>query len=190
MFPLVGQVFFLLGCIPQENPPANAGDIRDVGLIPGLGRSPGEGHANPVQCPCLENPMDRGAWLATAHGVTKSQTQLKRLNTHTPKPLLPLRQGSSLCRQRVRLREGLRWEPSHQVSGRMNNLFSEEELGDAHSILSINTHIANGHTTWMLLLKFIIKIMKSPRQNYNSKRYMHPYIHSSTIYNNQDMKTN
>ena len=82
LFPLVGQVFFLLGCIPQENPPANAGDIRDVGLIPGLGRSPGEGHANPVQCPCLENPMDRGAWQATAHGVTKSQTQLKRLSTH------------------------------------------------------------------------------------------------------------
>ena len=43
LFPLVGQVFFLLGCIPQENPPANAGDIRDVGLIPGLERSPGGG---------------------------------------------------------------------------------------------------------------------------------------------------
>ena len=44
-----------------KNPPANVGDIRDAGLIPGLGRSPGGGHSNPVQNSCLENPMDRGA---------------------------------------------------------------------------------------------------------------------------------
>ena len=44
--------------------PANAGDIRDAGLIPGLGRSPGGEHGNPLQCSCLENPMDRGAWRA------------------------------------------------------------------------------------------------------------------------------
>ena len=44
-----------------KNPPVNAGDIRDVGLIPGLGRSPGGGHGNPLQYSCLENPMDRGA---------------------------------------------------------------------------------------------------------------------------------
>ena len=44
-----------------KNPPANAGDVRDVGLIPGWGRSPGEGHGNPLQYSCLENPMDRGA---------------------------------------------------------------------------------------------------------------------------------
>ena len=53
-------------------PPASAGGIRDPGLIPGLGRSPGEGNGNPLQYSCLENPMDRGAWWATAHGVTKS----------------------------------------------------------------------------------------------------------------------
>ena len=58
-----------------KNPPANAGDAGDVGLIPGLGRSPGEGNGNPLQYSCLENPMDRGAWWATVHGVTKSQTQ-------------------------------------------------------------------------------------------------------------------
>ena len=57
--------------------PANAGDIRDTGSIPGLGRSPGGGHGSPLQCSHLENPMDRGAWRATVHGVTKSQTQLK-----------------------------------------------------------------------------------------------------------------
>ena len=61
----------------SKNPPATAGDIGDVGLIPGLGRSPGEGHVNPLQCYCLEDPMGRGAWQATAHGVPKSQIQLK-----------------------------------------------------------------------------------------------------------------
>ena len=57
-----------------KNPPINAIDIRDTGSIPGSGRSPGEGNGNPLQYSCLENPMDRGAWWATAHGVTKSQT--------------------------------------------------------------------------------------------------------------------
>ena len=63
-----------------ENLPANAGDLRDVGLIPGLVRSPGGGHGSPFQCSCLENPMDRGAWLAAVHIVTKGQT---RLSTHS-----------------------------------------------------------------------------------------------------------
>ena len=54
----------------------NAGDAGDVGSIPGLGRSPGGGNGNPLQNFCLENPMDRGAWQATVHVVTKSQTQL------------------------------------------------------------------------------------------------------------------
>ena len=48
-----------------KNVPANAGDIRDTGLIPGLGRSPREGNGNPLRCFCLENSMDRGAWWAT-----------------------------------------------------------------------------------------------------------------------------
>ena len=55
-----------------KNPIANAGDIRDEGLIPGLGRSPGGGHGNPLQYSCLENPMERGAWQATVHRVAKS----------------------------------------------------------------------------------------------------------------------
>ena len=57
-----------------KNPPANAGDMREAGSIPGWGRSPGEGHGNPLWYSCPENPMDRGAWRATVHGVTKSQT--------------------------------------------------------------------------------------------------------------------
>ena len=54
--------------------PANAGDIREAGLIPGLGRSPGGGHGNPLQYSCLENPMNRGAWWAAVHWVTQSWT--------------------------------------------------------------------------------------------------------------------
>ena len=59
-----------------KNLPANEGDIRDVASIPGWGRSPGGGYGNPLQYSCLENPMDRGAWQATAHRVSKSWTQL------------------------------------------------------------------------------------------------------------------
>ena len=66
-----------------KNLSANAGDIRDMGSVPGLRRSPGGGHGNPLQYSCLENPMDRGSRRATVHGVAKSQTQLKRLSTHT-----------------------------------------------------------------------------------------------------------
>ena len=54
-----------------RNLPANAGDVRDAGSIPGMKRSPGGGHGHPLQYSCLENPMDRGAWWATVHGVTK-----------------------------------------------------------------------------------------------------------------------
>ena len=54
-----------------ENLLANAGDIRDTGLIPGTRRSPGRGHGNSLQCSCLENPMDSGDWRALVHGVTK-----------------------------------------------------------------------------------------------------------------------
>ena len=54
-----------------KNPTDNIGDVRDMGLIPGLGKSPGEGHGNPLLYSGLENPMDRGAWCATVHGVAK-----------------------------------------------------------------------------------------------------------------------
>ena len=64
-----------------KGPSANAGDIRDVGSIPGLGRSPGGGRGNPLQYSHLENPMDRGAWQAMVHRVTKSWKRLKQLGT-------------------------------------------------------------------------------------------------------------
>ena len=57
-----------------KNLPANAGDVRDAGSIPGSGRSPGGRYSNPLQYACLENPMDRGVWQATFHGITKRWT--------------------------------------------------------------------------------------------------------------------
>ena len=76
-------IFLLLGvsvleasqvALVVKNLPAKAGDMRDVSLIPGSGRSPGGGHGNPLQYSCLENPMDRGVWKAIVHRVPKSQT--------------------------------------------------------------------------------------------------------------------
>ena len=66
-----------------KNSPNNAGDIRDLGSIPGSGRSPGGGHGNPLQYSCLENFTDRGAWWATVHRLAKSWTRLKQLSMHT-----------------------------------------------------------------------------------------------------------
>ena len=63
-----------------KNPPANAGDMRYSGLIPGLGGSPGESHGNPLQYSCLENPIERGAWWAMVHRFAKSQTRVKQLS--------------------------------------------------------------------------------------------------------------
>ena len=60
-----------LGDSVVKNLPANAGDIRDLGSILGSGRSSGEGNGNPLQYSCLKNPMDRGTWWATVHGVAK-----------------------------------------------------------------------------------------------------------------------
>ena len=64
-----------------KNLPANAGDVRVVGSVPGSGRSPGGRQGNPSSTLAWRIPMDRGAWWATIHEVTKSQTQLKRLST-------------------------------------------------------------------------------------------------------------
>ena len=66
------------------NLPANPGDARDTAMIPGLGRSPGGGHSNPLQYPCLENSMGRKAWHVTVHGAMKIQAQLcDSVHTHT-----------------------------------------------------------------------------------------------------------
>ena len=77
-----------------KNLPANGGDL---GSIPGSGRSPLEGNGNPLQCSCLENPMDRGAWRATVHGVAESQTDLVTEHTHTYTLYLKLQQKHLGC---------------------------------------------------------------------------------------------
>ena len=69
-----------------KNPPANGGDVRDSGSIPGLGISPRGGHCNPLQYSCLENPMYRRAWWATIHMAANSWIQLKWLSMQTPAP--------------------------------------------------------------------------------------------------------
>ena len=66
----------------DSNGKGSACNARNLGLIPGSGRSPGEGNGSPLQYSCLENPMDRGAWQAAVHGVSKSLTQLNQLSTH------------------------------------------------------------------------------------------------------------
>ena len=75
------SILWTVACQAVKNLPANAGNVRDVGSIPGSGRSPGGGHGkNTLQYSCVENPMDRGAWRATVHGIAKSRTRLKRLS--------------------------------------------------------------------------------------------------------------
>ena len=78
-FPFLFKAEYYEICASQvvlavKNPPANAGDARDAGLIPGSGRSPGEGHGNPLQYSCLENPMDRVAWKVTVQRAANSWT--------------------------------------------------------------------------------------------------------------------
>ena len=75
-----------------KNQPVNAGDRA---LTPGLGRPTEEGNGNPLQCSCLGNPMDRGAWWATVHGVTNSQTRLSNNNGTTQRPVNS--EGKILC---------------------------------------------------------------------------------------------
>ena len=71
-----------------KNPPANIGDARDTGLIPGWGRPPGQGHGNPLQYSCLRNLMDRGAWWSTVHGVARVGHDL---DTKLPPPKVVLK---------------------------------------------------------------------------------------------------
>ena len=79
-FHFLSRMSLCLLFVDIKNPPANAGNTRDMVLIPGLGRSSGEGNGNPLQYSCLKNSMDRGAWRATVHKVSQSRT---RQSAHT-----------------------------------------------------------------------------------------------------------
>ena len=94
------RIRFIMGFPSGTNgkePPANAGDVRDMGLIPGLRKSPGREHGNSLQYSCLENLMDRTCWWTTVHGVEEGPTLLNRLSTahlqqsptHSCPPLIP-----------------------------------------------------------------------------------------------------
>ena len=106
-------VWVFPGVSAVKNLPASAGDL---GSIPGSGRSPGEGNGNPVQYSCLGHPMDRGAWWATVHGVTKESDTTEQLNKNTDvqsalrnqmqKPLLLLREWSEDSRESMVLEKG------------------------------------------------------------------------------------
>ena len=79
----MNKVFLPWGFPGSSDGKESVCNAEDSGLIPGLGRSPGGGNVYPLQCSCLENSMDRGAWWATVHEVTKSWTQLSDSHTHT-----------------------------------------------------------------------------------------------------------
>ena len=80
-----------------KNPPASAGDTKDVGSIPGSGRSPEKGNSSPLQYSCLGNPIDRGAWQATVHGVPKELDRTEQLNSKNI-----VSEGASLVAQTVK----------------------------------------------------------------------------------------
>ena len=91
-----------------KNPPINAEDVRDAGLIPGLGRSLAGGRRNPLQHSCLENPMDRGLWRAVVHRVAKNQTLLKRLSMHSHK--VSIITGSIVSHSVKVIKDPLHWK--------------------------------------------------------------------------------
>ena len=78
-----------------KNLPANAGDIRDTGLIPGWERSPGGGKSNPLQYSCLENPMDRGAWWAIVHGAIKQKRKKEKNLCGSSQPVRSFRRAET-----------------------------------------------------------------------------------------------
>ena len=87
----VGAFQVVLGV---KNPAANAGNLKDLGSVPGSGRSPGGGYGYPFQCSCLKNPIDRGDWWAIVHGVAESRTWLKWLSAHVQWHCIPALLGN------------------------------------------------------------------------------------------------
>ena len=92
----------MFSCLSQmiKNPPANAGHVRDVGSIPGLGRSPGGGQGIPLQYSCLENPMDRGAWWASLHREGHKESDMTEVTEHAQVCILFFQNVTPIFRRR------------------------------------------------------------------------------------------
>ena len=123
-----------------KNLSANAGDVRDVGFIPTLGRSPEEGRGNPLQYSCLENPMDRGAWWATIHGVSKSQIRLKCLSTSHIQSSFNLEVKISL--DQLSIQRSFYRELSYGHNTQSNRLRFLTSLQSCQPPLSQNAHVS------------------------------------------------
>ena len=122
-----------------KNLPVNAGDL---GSIPGWGRAPGEGNGNPLQCSCLENPMDRGAWRATVHAVAKSWTRLRDF-TFTSITAMVFPVDFKLWCQRILWR--VSW------AARRSNLLIQKEINPKYSLEGLRLKLklqCFGHLMW------------------------------------------
>ena len=119
-----------------KNPPASAGDGRDLGSITGSGRYPGGGHGNLLQYSCLENPMNRGVWWAPVYRIIKSWTQLKRLSIHThtsPKILFSV---SFQAPRRLAWKNTNIWcFPPYSVSTNVSTVFQTCHFSTSRNIL-------------------------------------------------------
>ena len=133
-----------------KNPPANAGDTRDMGSIPGLGRAPGEGNGNPLQYSCLENPMDRGAQQAIISRVTKESDTTQRLN-------------SNRCNQLNQVKSS--WSKASPLSNICGVLIRQQQCKDRHVQGKCNskTEIWRASSTHQETLKIARKLHPSTR---------------------------
>ena len=177
--------------------PANARDLRDPGSIPELGKSPGGGHSNPLQYPCLENPMDRGAWTVTIHRVTQSQTWLKQLSTARPwnwqnytPPRTSLVAQTVKClptMQETRVRS-LGWEyalekemathsstlvwkiPWTEEPGRLQSMGSQRVGHDWNNLAQPAMELAKLYTTWFRVGGELLEEMKEMPDDFEHYR--------------------
>ena len=145
-----------------KNPPANGGDI---GSIPGLGRSPGEGNGNPHQYPCLGNPMDREAWWATVHGVARVGPNLQT------KPLsLPLHLFESYLFCLFLCLDSLRFSVCHSFSACLLHL-AKRVPGWEHLSLCVLVPCSGWEDKWFCLLSWLCLWMGELRNSYSSLCY-------------------
>ena len=136
----------------RKNPPTNAGDAGDVGSIPGSGRSLEVGSGNPLQYPCLENSMGRGAWQATVHGVPKGRTQWSvcagtRTHTHTHTHIYLVVPGLSCGMWDLVSQLGMEFRPSASGALSLSHWATRKSLLLLFDVTNIGEP---GSMTWVL----------------------------------------